>query len=117
MTQMVMRILFVVAAAGVTFFALVPGSLGMIIESGEQRHILAFAVLPAISAFAWPRIGPFVQWLGYALFGAAIELVQGWMAVGRAAEMNDWLVDMAAAALSLLAAQMIRARPSAVPAV
>ncbi|HTG38215.1 hypothetical protein [Sphingomonas sp.] len=116
MTQMVMRILFTVAVLSVTFFALVPGSLGAIIESGEQRHILAFAMLPAISALAWPRISLTLQWLGYTAFGGAIELAQGWMAVGRAAEMDDWLVDMAAATLALACVQLLRSRSRPAPA-
>lgn len=108
MTALVTRTLFAFAVATVVFFALVPGPLGQIIESGEQRHVLAFALLPIISALGWPAIGARMQWLGYAIFGASIEVTQGWMAVGRQAELGDWLVDMAAATISLTIVHLIR---------
>lgn len=104
----VWRLAFFVTAVVVTLFALLPGPLGQIIESGEERHLLAFAMLPALSSLGWPRVGPVRQWLGYALFGGAIELAQEWMGLGRHAELSDWLLDLAAAAISLALAHAIR---------
>ncbi|WP_315764625.1 hypothetical protein [Sphingomonas sp. Y38-1Y] len=116
MMVMLLRTAFVVAIVAVTFLALVPGPLGKIIESGEQRHLLAFAMLPALSSLAWPAIGVRAQWVGYAIFGGLIEIAQGWMAVGRNADFGDWVLDMAAAAASLGFAVLIRRQMSAASA-
>lgn len=113
-----LRFAFIAMAGSVLVLALTPGPLGEVIESGEHRHILAFSILPLASALIWPRTSYRLQFLGYALFGAAIEVAQGVMAVGRAAELDDWLIDCAAAAVVLGLVAIVRATrtPAARPA-
>jgi glycopeptide antibiotics resistance protein len=104
----VLRLVFLVAAIAVTFLALTPAPIGQVIESGPVRHVLAFAVLPLLSRLAWPRVSPWVQFAGFGLFGAAIEIAQLLMHVGRKAEWDDWFADLAATALALLLAWAIQ---------
>lgn len=104
------QILFWLLAAAVLFFALVPGPLGEIISSDVERHYLAFLVLPALAAYAWPRMPIPALWLAFVLFGGAIELLQMEMALGRAGEWRDWTNDMMATTISLVVAAAILRR-------
>lgn len=101
------RSLFWLAAAVALFLALVPGPLGMIIESGEQRHFLAFLVLPLLAVTGWPRISAVRHWLCFTAFGGAIELLQWWTALGRKAEWSDWINDMIAAAVAIALGRLL----------
>lgn len=96
------KLLFWLLAALVLFFALVPGNLGNIIPSDTERHYLAFLVLPAIAAYAWPRVPLPVMWLAFVGFGGLIEFLQMEMNLGRAAEWHDWMNDMVATTISLV---------------
>ncbi len=107
------KTLFWLLAAAVLFLALVPGSLGQIIPSETERHYLAFLVLPAVAAYAWPRVAMPVMWLVFAAFGGAIELLQSFMGMGRAAEWHDWLNDLVAITVSLAAGAAIFSRRGA----
>ncbi|MDG2535753.1 hypothetical protein P6144_18980 [Sphingomonas sp. HITSZ_GF] len=86
----------------VTFLALTPGPMGQVVESGPARHLLAFAALPVLSSLAWPQVKPIWQFLAFALFGAAIEIAQLLMNVGRLAEWDDWANDLIATAVALM---------------
>jgi len=97
-----LRLFFILVTALVTFLALTPGPLGQLVESGPVRHLLAFAALPVLSSLAWPRIGALWQFFGYAAFGAAIEIAQLLMNIGRVAEWDDWANDLIATAIALL---------------
>ncbi len=102
------RALFCILLATATFFALVPGPLGQIIDSGLERHILAFLALPVLAGIAWPQLSIGRLWLAFAMFGGLIELAQLWMNLGRTAEWEDWLVDCLATSIALLAVYLIR---------
>lgn len=105
------QILFWLLAAAVLFLALVPGPLGGIIASDVERHYLAFLVLPALAAYAWPRMSIPALWLAFVAFGGAIELLQLEMHLGRVGEWRDWINDMMATTISLvLAAAILRLR-------
>jgi VanZ family protein len=71
-------------------------------------HVLAFVVLAALAAFAYPRLHLIMIFIGLALFGAAIEVVQAIPALGREASWMDWLADLGAAAVVLLTVGAIR---------
>ncbi|RYY25545.1 MAG: hypothetical protein EOP62_13040 [Sphingomonadales bacterium] len=101
--------MFVFALAMVVFLALTPGPLGLVVESGPVRHLLAFAALPVLSALAWPRIRMVWQFAAYALLGAAIEIAQLLMDVGRLAEWDDWANDLVATAVALMLVALVRA--------
>jgi hypothetical protein len=108
MPRQALRTAFVLMLVTVTFLALTPGPLGQVVESGPLRHMLAFAALPALSSLAWPQIRPAWQFLGYAAFGAAIELAQLVMNVGRLAEWDDWANDLIATATALILVRLFR---------
>lgn len=101
------KMLFWLLAAAVLFLALVPGPLGAIIPSDAERHYLAFLVLPAVAAYAWPRVPTLVMWLVFVAFGGAIELLQFAMRLGREADWGDWINDMTAITVSLVVCAMI----------
>lgn len=71
-------------------------------------HVLAFLVLAGLAAFAYPRLHLIMIFIGLALFGAAIEAVQAIPALGREASWIDWLADLGAAAVVLLAVGAVR---------
>lgn len=77
---------------------------------GDPRvlHVLAFLVLAGLAAFAYPRVRLLIIFLGLAIFGGAIEVVQAIPQLGREASWVDWLADIAAAAAVLLAVGAIR---------
>jgi hypothetical protein len=95
------RLLFATLLVLMLFVALAPGEYIGAAGSGENRHFFAFALLPMVSAIAWPRIALGWQFAFYAALGGGIELAQGAMHSFHHAEWGDWLVDMAAAAIAL----------------
>lgn len=76
--------------------------------SDKVLHVLAFLVLAGLAAFAYPRVRLIVIFLGLALFGGAIEVVQAIPQLGREPSWVDWLADVAAAATVLLAVGALR---------
>lgn len=80
-----------------------PGS-----PSDKVQHILAFTVLAALAAAAFPRARLVPIGAGLCLFGALIELVQAIPALHRDAELADWLADIAAVGVVLLLAWRLR---------
>lgn len=107
------RFTFLILLALMLFVALAPGTIIGSFGSGENRHAFAFAVLPLVSAPAWPRLRLSWQFAAYAALGGAIELAQWALANFHQPEWADWLVDMSAAAAALLAVALYRrlARP------
>lgn len=71
-------------------------------------HVLAFLALAGLAAFAYPRLPLIMIFIGLAFFGAGIEAVQAIPALGREASWMDWLADLGAAAVVLLAVGAIR---------
>lgn len=82
----------------------IPGDL-----SDKQLHLMAFLVLATLAAFAFPRVSLIRLFLGLAVFGAAIELIQAIPALGREASWLDWLADVLAAAAALILSGSTRA--------
>jgi VanZ family protein len=71
-------------------------------------HVIAFLALSGLAVLAYPRLHVLVIFIGLALFGAAIEVVQAIPALGRKASWMDWLADVGAAAVVLLAVGLVR---------
>lgn len=101
------RLFYAALLAAMLYLALTPGPWGQIIESSEERHALAFAILPLLSCLAWPALGVVLQFLFYAALGGAIELAQLAMHAGRNAEWNDWFVDLLVAAGALVIGRVV----------
>jgi VanZ family protein len=78
--------------------------------SDKIQHILAFTVLAALAAAAYPRTSLLKIGLGLSAFGALIEIVQMIPILHRDAEFVDWIADTAAAAVVLLLAGILRRR-------
>jgi VanZ family protein len=78
--------------------------------SDKIQHILAFAVLAALAAAAYPCTGLLKIALGLSAFGALIEIVQMIPILHRDAELVDWLADTVAAAIVLAIAALLRDR-------
>lgn len=108
--QIVVKAVFLVLTAAMLFLALTPGQLGMIVESGEHRHLLAFTMLPLVGSLAWPRLSLRMQFVFYALLGGVIEIAQAWMAMGRHGDWGDWAIDCLATAVALLIVGVVRGR-------
>jgi VanZ family protein len=81
----------------------------------KALHALAFSVLAAFLAPAYPRASLLFLFLSLAAFGALIEGVQAIPALGRTPSLEDWIVDVfsAAAVLAFIAVFRRIRRPSA----
>ena len=74
------------------------------------QHIVAFTVLAALAAAAYPRTPLLKIGVLLSLFGALIELVQAIPMLHRDSEFVDWIADTAAAALVLGLFGLVRNR-------
>ena len=72
--------------------------------SDKIQHVMAFATLGLLGAFAYPRAAKLKLLVGLSLFGAAVELGQAIPALNRDSSLIDWIADTVAAGLLLLAA-------------
>lgn len=110
-----MRRLFVLLFWSAVLIALVMASLpkppALPLGPGDKLlHIVAFVVLAALGALAYPATRLLTIFLGLALFGGLIELVQATPAINRDASFADWFADTLAAAAVLLPVVAIRRR-------
>ncbi|MDP9414956.1 MAG: hypothetical protein M3Q08_12925 [Pseudomonadota bacterium] len=78
--------------------------------SDKIQHILAFSVLAALAAAAYPRASLIRMGLWLSAFGALIEIVQTIPALNRDGDYVDWIADTAAAAVFLGLAALFRRR-------
>lgn len=76
--------------------------------SDKYQHMLAFFVLGALAALAFRGTAFWRLFVGLALFGGVIELVQLIPALNRDGDFVDWAVDMVAAAAALAAVGLAR---------
>ena len=78
--------------------------------SDKIQHIIAFAVLAALAAAAYPRTAVLRILAGLSAFGALIEIVQSIPALHRDGDVVDWIADTLAAAAILALAALVRRR-------
>ncbi len=71
--------------------------------SDKVQHMLAFVVLAGLARIAWPKVAWWAILISLAAFGALIEMLQAAAELGRDPSMADWLADVAAIALALIA--------------
>lgn len=80
------------------------------------QHIMAFAVLTILSLAAYPVWGWISRFGWLAAFGALIEFGQMIPALGRSADVVDWLADSAAILIAMGVTALIdRAREAPAP--
>lgn len=77
--------------------------------SDKVMHMLAFATLGTLAAFAFPRRSIALLFVGLTLFGAMIELIQLVPMLNRDSELADLLADMAAGLASLVGMRALMA--------
>ena len=64
-------------------------------------HLVVYGLLGATIALAWPKFSKLKIFWGCVGFGAALELAQGFMAVGRSASFFDSLANSLGAAIGV----------------
>lgn len=107
------RTALLIALVGVLAAAFAP--LGMAPSIGGSdwiSHGLAFAVLAALAALALPERPLVVLWLGLAILGVGIEILQATPVVGRGPSVAEaaWDALVAGAVLALMGLGDLRAR-------
>jgi hypothetical protein len=73
--------------------------------SDKVLHVLAFATLGLLAAWAYPRVRVVKLALGLCLFGALIEAIQAIPALNRDSQWLDWVADAVASGAALLSAR------------
>src|SRR5690606_5690522 len=90
------------AAAFAFFMAIIPRTPEVLHGvSDKYQHMLAFFVLGLLAALAYRRTAYWRLFVGLALMGGLIELVQLIPALHRDGDVVDWAVDMLAAGVAL----------------
>ena len=107
------RRLFVLAFWAALIFALVmallPKPPALPGDPGDKvQHVIAFVTLTALARLAYPRVRTLTLVLGFALFGAVIELGQMTPGLGRDGSIDDWIADIAAVGAVLLIVEPLR---------
>jgi VanZ family protein len=74
------------------------------------QHVIAFATLGALGAWAYARTSVLRIAVGLSLFGALIEVVQAIPMLHRDSDALDWLADTVACGAVLLAVRWLRGR-------
>ena len=72
-------------------------------HSDKVQHIIAFAVLAAFAAFAWPRRSLVRLLVLLAVFGAFIEVAQTVPVLNRDSDILDLVADLVGSGAVLLA--------------
>ncbi|KPP94165.1 hypothetical protein [Erythrobacter sp. HL-111] len=108
-TTRLFQLLFWAALVFAFVMATLPQAPALPGNPGDKvQHVIAFLVLTSLAALAYPRLGLVVIFVGLALFGAAIELVQAIPELGRTPSWLDWFADVAAVAAVVLVAGVVR---------
>lgn len=110
MWMLVLRLLFGSALSATVYLAMTRSPWATVIEADATRHFAAFFVLPVLASAAWPRMSPWHQFAVFAALGAGIEVAQGTVAIGREASFDDWIVDLIALSVALLAVELLALR-------
>jgi len=105
------RALFWAATAFAFVMAVIPHPPQLPGEPSDKvQHIVAFATLGLLGAWAYVRAPLLRIALGLSLFGALIEVVQAIPALHRDSDLLDWLADTVACAVVLFLVRWRRSR-------
>jgi VanZ family protein len=97
------RLLFWSAAIFAFVMAVLPHPPHVPGEPNDKvQHVIAFATLGALGAWAYVRAPLIRIAVGLSLFGALIEVVQAIPALHRDSDVLDWIADTTACVLVLL---------------
>lgn len=105
------RLLFWAAAIFAFVMAVIPHPPEIPGEPSDKiQHVMAFATLSVLGAWAYARM-PLLRLLaGLALFGALIEAIQAIPILHRDSEFLDWAADTFAVSVVLLVVRWRRSR-------
>ena len=107
------RLLFWAAALFAFVMAVLPQPPQVPGEPNDKiQHMVAFATLGLLGAWAYTRTKLVRLLVGLSLFGAFIELVQTIPALQRDSDVKDWIADTFACGVALLAVHWWRSRRS-----
>ena len=96
------RLLFWTAASFALVMALVPHPPHVPGEPSDKvQHIIAFATLATLAAWAYRRTSLIRIVVGLSLFGALIEVLQAIPMLHRDSDVLDWIADTLACAFVL----------------
>jgi hypothetical protein len=110
-TSIPKRSLFWAAATFAFVMAVVPHPPHVPGEPNDKiQHVIAFATLGALGAWAYARTSLLRIAVGLSLFGALIEVVQAIPMLHRDSDALDWLADTVACGAVLLAVRWLRGR-------
>jgi len=105
------RLLFWAAAVFAFVMAVLPHPPRVPTDPSDKvQHIIAFAALGGLAAWAFPATGAVRLLLGLSAFGALIEIIQLIPDLHRDGDLLDWVADTLAAALTLTVASALRSR-------
>ena len=97
-----LRLLFWAGAAFALVMALVPHPPHVPGEPSDKvQHIIAFATLATLAAWAYRRTSLIRIVVGLSLFGALIEVLQAIPMLHRDSDVLDWIADTLACAFVL----------------
>lgn len=105
------RLLFWAALVFAFVMAILPQPPDLPGEPNDKvQHIIAFATLAALGAWAYLDASAWLLLGGLSLFGALIEVVQAIPAIHRDSDVKDWIADTVAAAAVLVVVTLWRRR-------
>ena len=105
------RLLFWAAAIFAFVMAVLPQPPEVPGEPNDKiQHMLAFAILGFLGAWAYARASLMRLFVGLSLFGAFIEVVQAIPALQRDSDVKDWIADTIACGVALLLVRLWRSR-------
>ena len=111
MRQLYPRFLFWAATAFAFVMAVMPRPPRVPGDPSDQvQHIVTFATLALLGAWAYRRAPLIRLAVALSLLGALIELVQAIPALHRDSDVVDWVADTAAAAVVLITVRWWRRR-------
>ena len=110
------RLLFWAAAAFAFVMAVVPQPPQLPGDPSDKvQHIVAFATLSLLGAWAYGRAPLLRLLVGLSIFGALIEFAQAIPSVHRDSDIRDWIADTAACVVVLMLVRWRRTRKTAAP--
>lgn len=100
---------FWLALAFTLAMALVPRPPSALFVAGDKNlHMAVFTALSALASLAFPRWRVIELFVAMAALGASIEVLQMIPALGRDAELADWIADCVAVAVTLATVKFAR---------
>lgn len=113
--RLVFRVLFWTALVGASTLAImpIPPHLPTDALGDKFNHILAFSVMAALAAVAFPAMPRLRVVERLSFLGALIEVVQSIPAVSRDCDIKDWIADTLAVIVVTLVMSRVQRRPEA----